>query len=136
MQYLPLKTGFIAELTLIGVVSFDLSGQIQLSLWNRNEHSLVEKNAGLTLQGSIKVDSSFVKSQVEFNIATEAKLNLMSDIDFYTNVAICLQLRSPDSIVKSVFQVLLIRLIIVNHNYFTVCQNCLCLTNYFVWFLY
>jgi microsomal triglyceride transfer protein large subunit len=43
LQYLPLQSGFIAELNLIGVVSFDLSGQIQLSLWNRNAHSLVEK---------------------------------------------------------------------------------------------
>ncbi|KAJ9593728.1 hypothetical protein L9F63_014701 [Diploptera punctata] len=77
LQYLPLQNGFIAELTLLGVVSFDLSGQIQLSLWNRNAHSLVE-----------------------FNIATEAKLNLVSDIDFYSNIALCLQLRSPDSIVK------------------------------------
>jgi microsomal triglyceride transfer protein large subunit len=43
LQYLPLQSGFIAELNLMGVVSFDLSGQIQLSLWNRNAHSLVEK---------------------------------------------------------------------------------------------
>jgi microsomal triglyceride transfer protein large subunit len=43
LQYLPLQSGFIAELSLMGVVSFDLSGQIQLSLWNRNAHSLVEK---------------------------------------------------------------------------------------------
>jgi microsomal triglyceride transfer protein large subunit len=43
LQYLPLQSGFIAQLSLMGVVSFDLSGQIQLSLWNRNAHSLVEK---------------------------------------------------------------------------------------------
>jgi microsomal triglyceride transfer protein large subunit len=43
LQYLPLQSGFITELNLMGVVSFDLSGQIQLSLWNRNAHSLVEK---------------------------------------------------------------------------------------------
>jgi microsomal triglyceride transfer protein large subunit len=43
LQYLPLQNGFIEELKLTGVVSFDLSGQIQLSLWNRNAHSLVEK---------------------------------------------------------------------------------------------
>ncbi|GFG29687.1 hypothetical protein Cfor_03737 [Coptotermes formosanus] len=100
LQYLPLQSGFMAELKLIGVVSFDLSGQIQLSLWNRNAHSLVEKNAGVTIQGIMRVDSSFVRSQVEFNIATEAKLNLVSDIDFYSNVALCLQLRSPDSVIK------------------------------------
>jgi hypothetical protein len=57
-------------------------------------------SAGVTIQGIMRVDSSFVRSQVEFNIATEAKLNLVSDIDFYSNVALCLQLRSPDSVIK------------------------------------
>jgi hypothetical protein len=57
-------------------------------------------SAGVTIQGIMRVDSSFVRSQVEFTIATEAKLNLVSDIDFYSNVALCLQLRSPDSVIK------------------------------------
>jgi hypothetical protein len=43
LQYLPLHSGFIAKLELIVVTSFDLCEQIQLSWWNRNAHSLVEK---------------------------------------------------------------------------------------------
>lgn len=43
LQYIPLEVGYIAELSLLGGVSFDLSGQVQLSLWNRNAESLVEK---------------------------------------------------------------------------------------------
>jgi len=54
----------------------------------------------VTIQGIMRVDSSFVRSQVEFTIATEAKLNLVSDIDFYNTVTLCLQLRSPDSVIK------------------------------------
>lgn len=54
LQYLPLQTGFIAELKLIGVVSFDLSGQIQLSLWNRNAHSLVEKKYVYSIGVAVK----------------------------------------------------------------------------------
>lgn len=57
-------------------------------------------SAGIMIQGVMKVDSSFVRSQVEFTLATEAKLNLVSDIDFYSSVALCLQLRSPDSVIK------------------------------------
>ena len=57
-------------------------------------------SAGVTVQGIMRVDSSFVRSQVEFTIATEAKLNLVSDIDFYKTIALCLQLRSPDSVIK------------------------------------
>lgn len=39
---LPLQTGVVAELSLTGAVSIDLSGQVQISLWNRNAHSLIE----------------------------------------------------------------------------------------------
>ena len=48
----------------------------------------------------MRVDSSFVRSQVEFTVVTEAKLNLASDTDFYNTIALCLQLRSPDSVIK------------------------------------
>ncbi|XP_075214236.1 microsomal triacylglycerol transfer protein isoform X2 [Lycorma delicatula] len=99
-QYIPLESGFIADLTLLGGVSFDLSGQIQLSLWNRNAQSLVEKNAGISVRGTLNVDTMFVRSQVEFNLATEVKLNLISNIDFYNIIALCLQLRQPDSVLR------------------------------------
>nr|CAD7575870.1 unnamed protein product [Timema californicum] len=124
LEYLPLQTGFIAELSLIGAVSFDLSGQIQLIfkfdykapasvvllanalvvLSSTAEDGEIEVRisvgAGIALQGLIKVDTSFVRSQVEFNLATEVKLNLVSDIDFYGNLALCLQLKQPDSVVR------------------------------------
>jgi len=54
----------------------------------------------VTIQGIMRVDSSFVRSQVEFTIATQAKLNLVLDTDFYNKFALCLQLRSPDSVIK------------------------------------
>lgn len=57
-------------------------------------------SAGLSIQGVAKVDTSFVRSQVEFNVATEVKLNLVSDIDFYNSIALCLQLKQPDSVVR------------------------------------
>ncbi|XP_063244373.1 microsomal triacylglycerol transfer protein isoform X2 [Bacillus rossius redtenbacheri] len=100
LEYIPLQTGFVAELSLVGAVSFDLSGQIQLSLWYKTAHSLVEKNAGIFLQGLAKVDSSFVRSQAEFTLATEAKLNLESDVSFSDKVAMCMQLKQPDSVIR------------------------------------
>ena len=36
----------------------------------------------------------------EPGIAREAELNQVSHIDFYSNVALCLQLQSPDSVIK------------------------------------
>jgi len=50
----------------------------------------------VTIPCIMRVDSSFVRSHLEFTTAAEAKLNLVSDIDFYSNIALCLQLRSPD----------------------------------------
>ncbi|RZF39851.1 hypothetical protein LSTR_LSTR000499 [Laodelphax striatellus] len=105
-QQIPLESGFIADLSFIGGVSFDLAGQIQFSLWNRNAQSLVEKNAGISMVGSIQVDNMFIKSQIGFNLMTEAKLNLESNIDFYNTIALCLQLSQPDSVIKyNVFKV-------------------------------
>ncbi|XP_039279167.1 microsomal triglyceride transfer protein large subunit-like isoform X2 [Nilaparvata lugens] len=105
-QQIPLESGFVAELNFVGGVSFDLSGQIQFSLWNRNAQSLVEKNAGISMVGSIRVDNMFIKSNIEFNLMTEAKLNLESNIDFYNTIALCLQLSQPDSVIKyNVFKV-------------------------------
>ena len=57
-------------------------------------------SAGVTIQGIMRVDSSFVRNQVEFTVATEAKLNLVSDIDFYSTIALCLQLRSLASVIE------------------------------------
>jgi hypothetical protein len=55
LQYLPLQSGFIAELKMTGVVSFDSSGQIRLSLWNRNAHSLVEKKYVYSVGVAVKI---------------------------------------------------------------------------------
>lgn len=99
-ELLPLQTGFIADITLLGGMSFELAGEVQISLWNRNAHSLVEKNAGLSLTGLTRVDSTFVRSQVEFNLATEPRLNLVSNLDFYSGMALCMQLKQPDTILK------------------------------------
>uniref|UniRef100_A0A1B6CB32 Vitellogenin domain-containing protein n=1 Tax=Clastoptera arizonana TaxID=38151 RepID=A0A1B6CB32_9HEMI len=100
LEYVRLELGYIAEFSLLGGVSFDLSGQVTLSLWNRNAESLVEKNAGVFSSGHIKVNSIFVHSQIQFSIATEVKLSLVSNIDFYNTIALCMQLQQPNSVVK------------------------------------
>lgn len=41
-QVLPLQSGFLAMLDLLGSVSFDFGGEIQISIWNRNSHSVVD----------------------------------------------------------------------------------------------
>lgn len=57
-------------------------------------------SAGVLLNGVLRADTSFVQSQVEFSLNIEPKLNLASDIDFSSNVALCMQLQQPDTILK------------------------------------
>ncbi|KAJ8941576.1 hypothetical protein NQ314_010350 [Rhamnusium bicolor] len=76
LEYLRLGSGFIAELNLKGAT------------------------AGIVLIGLIKIDTSFVKSQVEFSASIEPKLTLQTDIDFSSNVHLCMRLAQPDSIFR------------------------------------
>lgn len=57
-------------------------------------------SAGIFLQGIMRVDTSFVRSKIEFNVATEVKLNLQSDLNFYNEISLCMQLSQPDSLIK------------------------------------
>lgn len=42
-EYLPLSNGLTAELNLKGTLSLDIAGQVELSLWNKNAQSVIEK---------------------------------------------------------------------------------------------
>lgn len=57
-------------------------------------------SAGIAIQGLLKADTEFVRSQVDFLIVTEPKLNLVSDIDFYSDIALCMQLKQPNTMMK------------------------------------
>lgn len=43
LEFIRLGPGFVAELNLKGGLSFDLSGNIEISLWGRTADSVVEK---------------------------------------------------------------------------------------------
>lgn len=99
-EYIPLSSGFIAEINVDGAMSFDLAGQIQLSLWNRNAQSLVEMGAGLSIQGGTRVRSTFVQSTSEFLLTLEPKLELATDVDFSGPVSLCMRLSQLETIVR------------------------------------
>lgn len=102
-EYVPLGSGFIAEIDIQGAVSFDLAGQIQLSLWSRNAQSLVEMNAGVIVHGGTKVHSSFVQSKADFSMTMEPKLELSTNVDFSGPVSLCMRLNQPATTVKQQF---------------------------------
>lgn len=99
-EYVPLASGIVAEVDVQGAVSFDLAGQIQLSLWSRNAQSLVDLKAGIMIQGGTKVRSDFVQSMAEFSMSMEPKLELATDVDFSGPVSLCMRLSQPENVVK------------------------------------
>ncbi|XP_008475489.1 microsomal triglyceride transfer protein large subunit-like isoform X1 [Diaphorina citri] len=73
---------------------------VTMSLWNRNAQSLVEKRAGITFLGGMRIDTTFIRSFVTYNVSTEVELSLSSDINFYNKIAMCMQLKQPDSVIR------------------------------------
>ncbi|TGZ31885.1 microsomal triacylglycerol transfer protein [Temnothorax longispinosus] len=99
-EYVPLGSGFVAEIDIQGAVSFELAGEIQLSLWSRNARSLVEMDAGVMVHGGTRVHTSFVQSKTEFTMAMEPKLQLSTNVDFSGPVALCMRLSQPATTVR------------------------------------
>ncbi|CAG9812767.1 unnamed protein product [Phaedon cochleariae] len=100
LEYIRLGSGYIARIDIKGATSFDLSGKIEISLWNRNAEALVQKSAGIFISGSTSIDTMFVKSQVEFSASVEPKLDLQTDIDFSANVQLCMRLVQPEALFR------------------------------------
>lgn len=44
----------------------------------------------------MKIDTSFIKTSVDFTASLEPKLQLNADIDFSSDVMLCLRLNQPD----------------------------------------
>lgn len=98
-EYVPLGSGFVAEIALQGVVGFELAGEIQLSLWSRNARSLVEMDSGVIVHGNTRIQTSFVQSKAEFMMSMEPKLQLSTNVDFSKAVALCMRLSQPETTV-------------------------------------
>ncbi|XP_057665550.1 microsomal triacylglycerol transfer protein [Diorhabda carinulata] len=99
-EYIRLSPGFIMNVNFKGAASFDLSGKIEISIWSRTAESLVQKTGGIVVVGVNTIDSSFIKTQVEFGSLIETKLDLQTDIDFSSNAQLCMRLTQPDSVFR------------------------------------
>lgn len=99
----PLINGFIAEQKLKGVLTLDLSGEITVSLWNRNSHAVVRTKAGLLMQGSQTILTSDVTTMAaqKFTFGGATSVDTTTDTDFYsTPFKMCVQLEQPEFIVR------------------------------------
>lgn len=99
----PLINGFLVEQKLKGVLSLDLSGEIQVSLWNRNSHAVVSTKAGILMQGSQTILTSDVTTMAaqQFTFGGETSVDTTTDTDFYSSpFKMCVELTQPAFIVR------------------------------------
>lgn len=95
-DYILLQNGATIYLNIIGAKSIDINGQIQFSLWNRNAHTEIIQNSGISILGSMKYGTSFIKMENKFSVSSEPTLNTVVDVDFYSDILLCVQLSKPD----------------------------------------
>ena len=99
----PLINGFLVEQSLKGILSIDLNGEIQVSLWNRNSHSNVQTMGALLFQGSQEIFTTDRNTSARkyFSFGAESGLNFITDFDFYNSpYRICIQITQPEFIFK------------------------------------
>lgn len=95
-----LQNGLIIDTKVKGAISLDLSAKIDISIWNRNSHSVVKNSGAFAIEGIAKIDSSFIQSQIEFSLGGESYIDFITDFDFYdTPYKTCLQMNQPDLII-------------------------------------
>lgn len=102
LEYVPLSNGITAELNVKGMLSLDISGQIEMSLWNKNAQSVIEKNGGVSIQGSLKLDTDLVTDEVDFSLITEGLLHMHSDAEFATKIVLCMRIVFVDTNVTTI----------------------------------
>lgn len=95
-QRIHLSNGLVIEVEVLGVLSMDLSGYASISLWNRNCESLIKNSGALYIEGSMRLDSTALKSGLVFSGEGQTAINFLSDVDFYELPAkVCMQMKRP-----------------------------------------
>ncbi|RWS27644.1 hypothetical protein B4U80_04809, partial [Leptotrombidium deliense] len=98
-----LINGFLVEQNIRGVLSLDMTGEVQISLWNRNSHSVVKTRGALLIQGSQSIYTSETSTSVSqmFSFGDQSSIQFVTDIDFYSSpFKMCMQISQPDFIVR------------------------------------
>lgn len=103
-QAVVLQSGFIAVLDIRGSVSFDFGGEIQISIWNRNSHSVVEDIAAWQLDGSLRLDTPFVKSSIDFTSSAASRVDFVNDVSFANGILLCLRMGQAEFHINYIVQ--------------------------------
>lgn len=52
------------------------------------------------MHGSVSIENPFIGSALDFDVSSDLSLDLVSDLDFYGDIALCVRLSHPDSSVR------------------------------------
>jgi hypothetical protein len=58
--------------------------------------NLYFSRVAFVVRGQANVDTSFVQSQLEFNLAADPELKLVTDSDFSAKTMMCIQMSQPE----------------------------------------
>ncbi|KAH9508416.1 hypothetical protein Btru_055188 [Bulinus truncatus] len=96
-QRIHLSNGLVLDTQVLGVLSFDLSGFVSISLWNRNCDALVRNSGAVYIEGSMKVDSSAFNLGLTFSGEGQSNIDYTSKSEFYEMpLKLCMQMMRPE----------------------------------------
>uniref|UniRef100_A0A2C9LD41 Vitellogenin domain-containing protein n=1 Tax=Biomphalaria glabrata TaxID=6526 RepID=A0A2C9LD41_BIOGL len=96
-QRIHLSNGLVLDTEVKGVLSFDLSGFVSISLWNRNCDALIRNSGAMYIEGSMKADSSVFNLGLMFSGEGQTNIDYTSKADFYEMpLKLCMQMLRPE----------------------------------------
>ncbi|XP_069741783.1 microsomal triglyceride transfer protein-like [Narcine bancroftii] len=93
LQAFMLQSGLRANAEFQGALGIDVSGNIELSLWNQKCKTNIRSRGALAITSAVRVDGTFIEVGVKSNSETTASLDFVSSVNFIDSpILICLQL--------------------------------------------
>lgn len=97
-QYIVLASGATLHWRVLGARSVDLNGKVNFSLWNRNAQTEIQQNTGTAVVAHLAVGFTYAKLEQRIELRHEPKLSLQADLDFYSDMKLCMQLERPEQL--------------------------------------
>lgn len=99
----PLISGFVAEQQMRGVLSIDVTGKVEISIWYKSSHSVVRTQAAVLVQASQSVFTAYdnLWQSHLFSFGGQALIDFVADSTFNsTPMKICLQVTQPEFLIR------------------------------------
>ncbi|XP_005991453.3 microsomal triglyceride transfer protein large subunit-like [Latimeria chalumnae] len=94
LQAVSLQSGLQAVFELQGGLGIDISGTIDVSLWNQEAQTSIKTRASLILDMGLNLNASFVKAGITSRSEAETSMDFNTTVNFSnTPMQICLQLQ-------------------------------------------